>query len=148
MSIFYITQRVSDPMAGTKDPLPADTRNCFCSSDHLFVLPLTIFVPPHMNHGSFREKHSFQSRCNRHVMKFLMCNIRCHHFTIIIYDLDVPRFTTFQLFVFSLVFLPKKHTAISTDINLLIIHAKHIDKFLGMVHVFRQLIRIQKDIPN
>jgi hypothetical protein len=37
--IFYITQRVSDPVTGTKDWLPADTTNCFCSSVwyHLLV---------------------------------------------------------------------------------------------------------------
>jgi hypothetical protein len=77
-----------------------------------------------------------------------MCNLYCHCFTIIIYDIDVPRFTIFQAFVFFLVFLLKKHTAISADINLLIIHTEPLDKFLGMVHIFRQLIRIQKDIPN
>jgi hypothetical protein len=77
-----------------------------------------------------------------------MCNLCCHRFTIIIYDLDAPRFTTFQSFVFFLVFPPKKHTTISADINLLIIHTDPLDEFLGMVHVFRQLIRIQKGIPN
>jgi hypothetical protein len=33
--IFCITQRVSDSLAGTKDRLPTDTKNCFCSSDIL-----------------------------------------------------------------------------------------------------------------
>jgi hypothetical protein len=32
MGHFCITQRVSDLLAGTKDRLPADTKNCFCSS--------------------------------------------------------------------------------------------------------------------
>jgi hypothetical protein len=81
-------------------------------------------------------------------MNLLMCNLCCQSFTIIIYYLDVPRFTIFQAFVFFLVFLPKKHTTISSDINLLIIHIKPHDKFLRIVHVFRQLIRIQKDIHN
>jgi hypothetical protein len=90
----------------------------------------------------------FQSRCSGHVTNLLTCNLYCNHFTIIIYDLDVPWFTTFQAFVFFLVFLLKKHTTILADINLLIIHTEPLDKFLGMIHVFRQLIRIQKDIPN
>jgi hypothetical protein len=38
------------------------------------------------------------------------------------------------------VFIPKKHTTISAEINLLIIHTEPLDKFLGMIHVFRQLI--------
>jgi hypothetical protein len=71
-----------------------------------------------------------------------MCNLCCYRFAIIIYDLDVPRYTTFQAFVFFLVFLPKKHTTISVDINLLIIHTEPLDKFLGLIHVFRQFIRI------
>jgi hypothetical protein len=79
--------------------------------------------------------------------KLSYVNLYCHHFTIIIYDFDVPRFTTFQSFVFFFVFFPKKHITISADINLLIIHTEALDKFLGMVHIFRQLIRIQKDIP-
>jgi hypothetical protein len=81
-------------------------------------------------------------------MKLLRCNLCCHCFTIIIYNLDVPRFTTFEALFFFLVFLPKKHTTILSDINLLIIHTEPLDKFLGMVHAFRQLISIQKDIPN
>jgi hypothetical protein len=32
MSIFYITQKVSDPITDTKDLLPANTTNYFCSS--------------------------------------------------------------------------------------------------------------------
>jgi hypothetical protein len=44
------------------------------------------------------------------------------------------------------VFLPKMHTTISIDINRLIVHTKPLDKFLGMVHVSRQLIR--KPVKN
>jgi hypothetical protein len=62
-----------------------------------------------------------------------------------------PRCTTVY-HISSICFLPcvpsKKHTTILTNINLLIIHTEPLDKFLGMVHVFRQLIRIQNDIPN
>jgi hypothetical protein len=46
------------------------------------------------------------------------------------------------------VFLPKKHTTILADINLLIIHTEPLDKFLRVLHVFRQLIRIRMDIPK
>jgi hypothetical protein len=33
-AFFYITQRVSDSLAGTKDRLPADTKNYFCGSEY------------------------------------------------------------------------------------------------------------------
>jgi hypothetical protein len=33
MSIFYITQKVSDLITGTKDPLSINTTNYFCSSE-------------------------------------------------------------------------------------------------------------------
>jgi hypothetical protein len=48
-------------------------------------------------------------------------HLRYHRFSIIIYNLNVPHFTSFQPLVFFLV-LPKKHALILTDINLLIIH--------------------------
>jgi hypothetical protein len=31
--MIFVSHRVSDPMTGTKDELPADTINCFCISD-------------------------------------------------------------------------------------------------------------------
>jgi hypothetical protein len=62
-----------------------------------------------------------------------------------------PRHTSIY-HILNIVFLPcvpsKKHTTILTYINLPIIHTKPFDKFFEMVHIFRQLIRIQKDIPN
>jgi hypothetical protein len=70
-------------------------------------------------------------------MNLLMCNLCCHRFTTIIYDLDVPQFPIFQAFIFFLVFLLKKHTTILADINLHIIHTESLDKFFGMVHVIR-----------
>jgi hypothetical protein len=90
----------------------------------------------------------FQLMCNAHITNLLMCNLCYHRFTIIIYDLHVPQLTTFQTFIFFLLFLLKKHTTISADINLLMIHIVILDKFFGMVYVIRQLIRIRKDIPN
>jgi hypothetical protein len=60
-----------------------------------------------------------------------------YHFNIIIYILNVPRFTTFQKLFFFLVFISKKHTTILADINLRMIHTDPLDKFFGMVHVFR-----------
>jgi hypothetical protein len=51
-------------------------------------------------------------------------HLRCHCFSVIIYNLDAPHFTTFQSLVFFLVILSKKHAVILTDINLLIIHTE------------------------
>jgi hypothetical protein len=47
ISIFCITQRVTDLTAGTKDRLPADTTNYFCSSvarKKTIIVEVNLFV--------------------------------------------------------------------------------------------------------
>jgi hypothetical protein len=52
-SHFCITQMVSDPVAGTKDRLPADTTNYFCSSDWSYLISvLSSFSFYHVIHIS------------------------------------------------------------------------------------------------
>jgi hypothetical protein len=53
-----------------------------------------------------------------------MCNLHCHYFTIIIYNLDIPCFSTFHTLDFFLVLILKKYAVILADINLMIIHTE------------------------
>jgi hypothetical protein len=60
-------------------------------------------------------------------MKLLVSNLGCHGFTIIIYDIDIPRFATFQALVFFLLLLLKKLVISWIDINILVMHIEPFD---------------------
>jgi hypothetical protein len=45
-------------------------------------------------------------------------------------------------------FLPKKHTVVLANINLLILHTKTFKQFLGLVHVFGHLVTRRKNLAN
>jgi hypothetical protein len=43
---------------------------------------------------------------------------------------------------------PGKHAVVWTDVNLLIFQTESRHHFLGLVHVFRYFVRLQKDIVD
>jgi hypothetical protein len=43
---------------------------------------------------------------------------------------------------------PEKHAVVWTDVNLLIFQTESRHHFLGLVHVFRYFVRLQKDIVD
>jgi hypothetical protein len=45
-------------------------------------------------------------------------------------------------------FLPKKHTIVLANINLLILHTKTFKQFLRLVHVFGHLVTRRKNLSN
>ena len=81
-------------------------------------------------------------------MELLMCNVRRHLFSILVYYLDISPFPTVQALFLVLMIILENHAVVCTHIYLLIAHTEGFGQPLALIHVLRQLMRLRKSIPD